>query len=90
MGFFPQVHVRLRRYFETKGSTRLPAPGEIGDIQPGSDRVGDGRIGERMSRSGVTQEELSEHLGCTQKFLSKVLNGRRAWPEGMRERRRRT
>ena len=78
-------HVRLRRYFEEKGSLRLPAPGEIEDGQAGED-CGEGRISERMSRSGVTQEELSEHLGCTQQFLSKVLNGLRRWPEGMRER----
>jgi transcriptional regulator with XRE-family HTH domain len=39
-----------------------------------------------MSRSGVSQEELSGHLGCTQQFVSKVLNGRRGRPEGMPER----
>jgi len=47
-------------------------------------RVGrDGRIGVRMNRSGVTQEELSRRSGCTQQFLSEILNGRRRWPEGM-------
>ena len=75
-------HVRLRRYFEEKGSMRLPAPGEIEDAQAGEGR-GEGRIAEKMSRSGVTQAELAGHLGCTQQFLSKGLNGRRSWPEGM-------
>jgi len=64
----------------------LPALGAIEDVLQGEDRGGDGRIGQRMSRGGVTQEELSGHLGCTQQFLSKVLNGKRSWPEGMLER----
>ena len=43
----------------------------------------DGRIGERMSRQEVTQAELAGHAGFTQQFLSKVLNGRRSWPDGL-------
>ncbi len=79
-------HVRLQRYFEEKGSLRLPAPGAIEDAGVGEDRGGEGRIGERMSRNGVTQAELAGHLGCTQQFLSKVATGKRKWPVGMRER----
>ncbi|MGA2255530.1 MAG: hypothetical protein ABSG53_12775 [Thermoguttaceae bacterium] len=61
--------------------------GLVEDARVGEDRGGaDGRIGERMSRNEVTQAELSGHLGCTQQFLSKVRNGRRRWPEGVRER----
>lgn len=77
-------HVRLRRYFEEKGSLRLPAPGEIEDGQ--ADDRGDSRIDVLMERAGVTQTELGEYLGCTQQFLSKVLTGKRRWPQGMLER----
>ena len=77
-------HVRLRRYFEEKGSLRLPVPGEI-DAQVGESR-GDGRIGNLMSRAAVTQKELAGHLGCTQQFLSNVATEKRKWPEGMGER----
>ncbi len=76
--------VRLRRYFEEKGSLLLPAPGEIEQV-PADDR-GDGGIDVLMDRAGVTQSELGEYLGCTQQFLSKVATGKRKWPSGMRER----
>jgi hypothetical protein len=77
-------HVRLRRYFEEKGSLRLPAPGEIEEVRA-EDR-GDCRFGELMSRAGVTQKELAGHLDCTQQFLSNIATGKRKWPRGMHER----
>ena len=77
-------HARLRRYFEEKGSLRLPAPGVIEDT-PAEER-GDDRLEGLMDRAGVTQTESGEYLGCTQQFLSKVATGKRKWPVGMRER----
>ncbi len=76
-------HVRLRRYFEEKGSLRLPVPGEIEEA-PADDR-GDDRLEGLMNRAGITQRELGEYLGCTQQFLSKVATGKRKWPQGMRK-----
>ncbi len=73
-------HVRLRRYFEEKGSLRLPVPGEIEEAAVG-ECGRDGQIGDLMSRAGVTQKELAGHLGCTRQFLSKVQIGLRKWPE---------
>jgi hypothetical protein len=29
---------------------------------------------------------LAEHLGCTQQFVTQVLNGKRPWPAGMHDR----
>ena len=72
--------MRLRRYFEEKGSLRLPVPGDIEEAP--ADDLGDGRIEGLMARAGVTQTELGEYLGCTPQFMSKVATGKRKWPQG--------
>jgi hypothetical protein len=39
----------------------------------------------RLQRAGLSQEDLARHLGVSKSFISKVLNGKKPWPEGMRE-----
>lgn len=39
----------------------------------------------RLQQAGLSQDDLARHLGVSKSFISKVLNGKKAWPEGMRE-----
>ena len=55
-------HVRLRRYFEEKGSLRLPAPGEIEEV-PADDR-GDGRIEGLMNRAASPRGSWASTLAA--------------------------
>jgi Helix-turn-helix len=40
----------------------------------------------RLRRSGLSQNDLAERLGVSKSFVSKLLSGKKAWPEGLRER----
>jgi hypothetical protein len=40
----------------------------------------------RLQRAGLSQDDLARHLGVSKSFVSKLLAGKKAWPEGMRER----
>jgi hypothetical protein len=40
----------------------------------------------RLHRAGLTQQNLARHLGVSAAFVSDVLNGKKHWPQGMRDR----
>jgi hypothetical protein len=40
----------------------------------------------RLKRAGLSQDDLARHLGVSKSFVSKLLNGKKAWPEGMWQR----
>jgi hypothetical protein len=40
----------------------------------------------RLQRVGLSQDDLAQHLGVSKSFISKLLGGKKAWPEGMWQR----
>jgi hypothetical protein len=53
------------------------------DLPPG-DVAADLRV--RLRRAGLSQDDLARHLGKSKSFISQVLNGKKPWPPGLRER----
>jgi transcriptional regulator with XRE-family HTH domain len=38
-----------------------------------------------LQQAGLSQDDLARHLGVSKSFVSKLLNGKKAWPEGLQE-----
>jgi hypothetical protein len=60
-------------------STSPPAPGVL---------LNDANLDMRvcLQQAGLSQDDLARHLGVSKSFVSKLLNGKKVWPERMRER----
>jgi len=78
---------RCREVLAERGEF-LNIPGGTGGVIEADGLLGDDNVDlkVRMQRAGLTQDELARHLGVTKSFVSKVLKGRKQWPEGMRAR----
>jgi len=77
---------RARNLVAEKGRfVTIPGGGEM---PAASVLLGDANLAMRvrLQQAGVSQDELARHLGVSKSFVSKLLNGKKAWPEGMRER----
>jgi hypothetical protein len=59
-------------------SVSAPAPGVLLN-----DANLDMRV--RLQQAGLSQDDLARHLGVSKSFVSKLLNGKKAWPEGLQE-----
>jgi hypothetical protein len=79
-------HERLRTYLEGKGQMRIPRLGDGPESVEGESSSQNDELWARMKRLGVTHQSLSEHLECSQQFVTQMLGGRRPWPEGLFER----
>jgi hypothetical protein len=83
----PDYHDRLHRYFEQQGQMTIPRLSAVPTAtveDTDSDPIMALRL--RMQGLKVTQEALGEHLGCSQQFVTKLLNRERPWPEGVYQR----
>jgi hypothetical protein len=94
-----QIHLRVygpEDYLD-RGRAVLQEPGGFSTI-PGADGspvppYADVLLAEatvdlrvRLRRAGLSQQNLARHLRVSAAFLSAVLNGKKPWPPGMRER----
>ena len=67
----PDYHDRLRDHFERQGRITIPKTVLGTDGQVSAPEVVLPRL---MSKRGVTQKQLAQHLGCSQAFVSNLLS----------------
>ena len=80
---------RCRRLLAERGQfLTIPGGGVNETVPDTAPLLGDANLDlkVRLRRAGLTQQDLASHLGVSAAFVSKVLNGKRPWPEGLRER----
>ena len=80
---------RGRDYFDRKGGFTEGEPEGETAVKPRGNR-GIAAMGmtlaDRMRRAGIRHEDMAEHLRRSRSFVSRILNGRKPWPPGMKER----
>jgi hypothetical protein len=79
---------RCRGYFERRGSLwglAQAASGSLRAVQIMAVASTQLSLSVRMQRVGISQGELAGHVGRSRSFVSRLLNGRKPWPVGLRE-----
>jgi hypothetical protein len=77
----PDYQDRLRRHLEEHGRLLIPKLDDVVETREKPPVSQDSTtIRQRMHQLGMTHERLAKHLGCSQQFVTQVLNGKRPWP----------